>query len=58
MPRKKPKKNIDEMTDRELLRQVFPERVVRRVEEEIGLRNQEEIPEPESEIDFPNDPSL
>ena len=38
MPRK-PKKNIEEMTDRELLRSVFPEKAVQRVEEEIGLRN-------------------
>jgi len=40
MPGKR--KNANQMDDRELLRAVFPERVVRRVEEEIGLRNPDE----------------
>jgi len=40
MPGKR--KNANQMDDRELLRAVFPERVVRRVEEEIGLRNPEQ----------------
>ncbi len=55
MPRK-PKKNIDEMTDRELLRSVFPERVVQRVEEEIGLRNP--TPAPDSANQTPDTQSL
>ena len=37
MPRKK--KDPNEMTDRELLRQVFPERVVKALEHEIEMRN-------------------
>lgn len=36
MPRKK--KDPNQMDDRELLSQVFPERIIRRVEEELGLR--------------------
>ena len=55
MPRK-PKKVIDEMTDRELLRSVFPEKVVRRVEEEIGLRNP--VPAPDSDDQTPDTQSL
>jgi hypothetical protein len=39
MPRKK--KDPNEMTDRELLRSVFPEVVVRRIEEELGALNAE-----------------
>jgi len=54
---KKPKKKPSEMSDRELLRAVFPERVVRRVEEELEpLRESPEVPMPESEI--PNNQSL
>ena len=37
MPRKK--KDPNEMTDRELLRSVFPEKVVRRIEEEVDALN-------------------
>jgi len=37
MPRKK--KDPNEMTDAELLRQVFPERVAKEIEKEVGLRN-------------------
>lgn len=44
MPRKK--KDPNEMTDRELLRSVFPEVVVRRIEEEVGLLNAEKSGDP------------
>ena len=39
MPRKK--KTANEMTDAELLRQVFPERVAKAMEEEIRQMNEE-----------------
>ena len=54
MPRKK--KNPNEMTDAELLRQVFPERVAREIEREVGLRNIEEETE-ERDHDSDSDPS-
>ena len=40
MPRKK--KDPNEMTDAELLRTVFPERVAKEIERKVGLRNAED----------------
>ena len=35
MPRKKPLRDPNKLSDRELLREVFPERLVKRLEEEL-----------------------
>jgi hypothetical protein len=46
MPRK-PKRDPNELTDRELLREVFPERVAKRVEEELApYREDDHDPKP------------
>lgn len=42
MPNRKKKPNPDEMSDRDLLRAVFPERVAQRLEEEAGLKSRED----------------
>ncbi len=48
MPRKK--KTANEMSDRELLRQAFPEVVVRRIEEELDRVNAEKSGDSESDF--------
>jgi hypothetical protein len=50
MPRKRPLRDPNHLSDRELLREVFPERVIKRVDEELSpYRDDDDKPQTPTE---------